>query len=423
MSLSPRHAIRALFRPIRAATPGLYRLIKISRTRTNKVLTSPLTLLLWLQRRSLSRAPYSRRILLVRLDAIGDYILFRNLIQSCRESMQFRGMKIDLLGNIRWKELSETLDSGCIDRFYWINPASQLQRKSIQFRLNVQKYFLIIHPTWSRRQEHDELIGSLAGKTKIAPRGDPLNRFGAGRFAPSRAYTELIDVENVPGRFEFEKNKDFFQHLLKSPLGVQRPILDVMLLPGKPSWLPAEYVSFHMDAGEVEKQWDEENFAEVARFITSKKSLPVVLLGSRRESKKQFMEMVARKELIMDLRDKTPLPLTARIVASSKVFIGNDSGLLHIAAATGVRNIIGVCFGQYFGRFVPYPQYPNTRYSFIFPPKIQDKLTDQRGLRECYAAGNFENIDLIKPEVVIKKLQSYLPLGRHRPVRGGKSAG
>ena len=124
------------------------------------------------------------------------------------------------------------------------------------------------------------------------------------------------------------------------------------------------------------------------------------------------MAQAEPKEMIVDLRDKISLPQAAAVVASSKVFIGNNSGLLHIAAATGVRRIIAVCFGQFFGRFVPYPSYQHTRYSFIFPPKIQGKLRDKRYLRERYAAGDFEDIDLIRPEQVIRELQSWLP-ARH----------
>ena len=158
--------IRDLLGTVKRATPGFYRLIKAARMQAAVILTSPVTLLLWFHKRLHSPAPYSRRILLVRLDGIGDYILFRNFIQSCKESRKFRGMKIDLLGNIRWKELSEVLDARCVDRFYWINPASQFARKGIQFRLNAQKYSFIIHPTCSRRPEHDSLVAAFGRQSQ-----------------------------------------------------------------------------------------------------------------------------------------------------------------------------------------------------------------------------------------------------------------
>src|SRR5208337_3443635 len=86
--------------------PRLRGLLKAGRTLFFEVLMWPLTLALWMQRRLISRAPYSGRVLLVRLDAIGDYVLFRNFIESCRQSRRFRGLKLDLLGNVRWKCLS-----------------------------------------------------------------------------------------------------------------------------------------------------------------------------------------------------------------------------------------------------------------------------------------------------------------------------
>jgi len=64
---------------------------------------------------------YPKTLLLIRLDAIGDYVLIRNIFQRLKQSKKFKGYKITLCGNIVWKDLAETFDKDGIDDFIWLN--------------------------------------------------------------------------------------------------------------------------------------------------------------------------------------------------------------------------------------------------------------------------------------------------------------
>ena len=57
----------------------------------------------------------SNRILIVRLDALGDYILFRNYIRCIKHAPKFKGYKLTLLGNIGFKDIAEAYDKNVID--------------------------------------------------------------------------------------------------------------------------------------------------------------------------------------------------------------------------------------------------------------------------------------------------------------------
>ncbi len=50
-------------------------------------------------------------LLLIKLDSIGDYILFRNFLSFIRKNHKFSNHRITLIGNIIWKDLSETFDN------------------------------------------------------------------------------------------------------------------------------------------------------------------------------------------------------------------------------------------------------------------------------------------------------------------------
>lgn len=51
-----------------------------------------------------------KSLLLIRLDAICDYVLFRNYIELLKTSEKYKDYSITLLGNIAWKNLCEELD-------------------------------------------------------------------------------------------------------------------------------------------------------------------------------------------------------------------------------------------------------------------------------------------------------------------------
>ena len=61
-----------------------------------------------------------KSLLLIRLDAIGDYVLFRNFIQILKNSEKYKDYSITLVGNPIWKNLSEEIDISFIDRFIWL---------------------------------------------------------------------------------------------------------------------------------------------------------------------------------------------------------------------------------------------------------------------------------------------------------------
>jgi hypothetical protein len=62
-----------------------------------------------------------KRLLIIRLDDIGDYLLFRNSLNIYKKSPKWAGYKITLLGNQAWKSLYEHLDEGATDSNIWVN--------------------------------------------------------------------------------------------------------------------------------------------------------------------------------------------------------------------------------------------------------------------------------------------------------------
>lgn len=88
------------------------------------------------------------------------------------------------------------------------------------------------------------------------------------------------------------------------------------------------------------KRWSKERFAEVADKISKKHDLKILLFGGKEESGlcREILEKM-KTEDALSLAGKTTLLETAALISRCNYFISNDSGLMHLAAATGTPQI------------------------------------------------------------------------------------
>ncbi len=83
------------------------------------------------------------------------------------------------------------------------------------------------------------------------------------------------------------------------------------------------------------KNWLPERFAEVAEWLRRTRGFQVAWIGGAGEE--SFVPPAGQA----DFRwvGKTPLPLLVAVMESATLFVGNDGGLLHFAAAAGVPTV------------------------------------------------------------------------------------
>ena len=85
------------------------------------------------------------------------------------------------------------------------------------------------------------------------------------------------------------------------------------------------------------KQWATQNFARVAEWL-AERGIASVAVGAPqdREILKSLLEQAAVPITSLDLS----LPEVAALAARSRIFVGNDSGIAHIAAAVGTPSVV-----------------------------------------------------------------------------------
>ncbi len=99
--------------------------------------------------------------------------------------------------------------------------------------------------------------------------------------------------------------------------------------------LPARYVALHAGCGDRlrGKRWPLERFAAVTRELTAA-GISVVAVGGPDEC---GLGATLDAAGALDLTGKLTLAKTAGVLREAALYLGNDSGLMHLAAATGTR--------------------------------------------------------------------------------------
>ncbi len=95
---------------------------------------------------------------------------------------------------------------------------------------------------------------------------------------------------------------------------------------------------FHPTAAFDTKQWATENFARVAEFL-SEKGLQTIAVATKKESASLENLKKLSKVPILTFDDLT-LPEITALAARAKIFVGNDSGIAHIASAVQTPSVV-----------------------------------------------------------------------------------
>jgi heptosyltransferase-3 len=93
----------------------------------------------------------------------------------------------------------------------------------------------------------------------------------------------------------------------------------------------------HPAAAFATKQWATENFARVVEYLAERGFASVAIAASHeREVLNHLMSEATAPVVSFDLS----LPEVAALAARSELFVGNDSGIAHIAAAVGTPSVV-----------------------------------------------------------------------------------
>ena len=193
-------------------------------------------------------------------------------------------------------------------------------------------------------------------------------RFKTAYICPNSLKSALLPfLSSIPKRVGYlgEARFGLLTHRLKNPQKKQRPSMVAFYsaLSGEAD-VAADHPQLQMNSKEVEqalqymdlqragyyvfapgaeygpaKRWPSAHFAELARRL----ELPVALLGSSKEAdlcnEIAFAVNAQSPGKCLNFAGKTTLAQAFSAIAATKYIVSNDSGLMHVAAALGVRQV------------------------------------------------------------------------------------
>ncbi len=351
-------------------------------------------------------------LLIIRLDAIGDYVLFRNFLKILRESEKYKKYKITLCGNILWKELSENLDEDVIDNFIWIDRKRFYGNLFYKYRLlkEIHEYGfeVAIEATYSREILYgDEIVKVSMAKERIGSIGAKDKHAKWKRnLLTDKWYTNLISsVED--NLFEFDFNKQFFKSLLGKEIDIKKPFIDVTNIKFEN---PAnkDYVVLFPGVSTTKRRWDIDNFLEVAGYIINNTNLDIVIDGSKKEIHlAQYILNHLKSSRIVVTAGTTSLSDMAKLISGAKLLISNDTSAIHFSAAVNTK-FICISNGAYYSRFHPYPEKIFDKGYYVYPDEIKNSNKSFEELSELYRFDSNLDINSISSKVVITLCEKLL---------------
>jgi ADP-heptose:LPS heptosyltransferase/tetratricopeptide (TPR) repeat protein/glycosyltransferase involved in cell wall biosynthesis/GT2 family glycosyltransferase len=299
----------------------------------------------------------TRNILFVRIDAIGDAVLCTSMLQHLKS--HFPHARINVLCQ---KHVAEIYDAiPYVDVVISIDKLRAYRdgayRAGIAAQLQEYAFDLAIHSTWSRESIADYFtIASKAGKT-IGMLGDDCNLQPAVMEKYNAIYSHLIHSHGSY-RHELMRSRDLLN-------GIGIPCQD--LYPDL--WLTSDDTDFArhffqsnsvnpqetiiLIAGTLTENRKYEFYGKALDPICRDRKFTVVSLGSQKDRNLSQRNLDAIGCRSFNLCGQTTIRQAAAIIKLSRLVVGAETGLAHIACAVQTPNVV-LLGGGHFGRFMPY---------------------------------------------------------------------
>lgn len=296
----------------------------------------------------------SKKVLVVRLDAIGDFVLWLDAARELRTLYPKGEYTITLLANQAWAGLAEGMPYW--DEVWPLDRARFTTRIKYRWllvrRIRQACFGTVLHPNFSRESYLGDSIVRVSGAaTRIGSSGDcSLMRPWVKRVCDTW-YTRLIPAREG-GLMELKRNAEFMRGLGLDRMRATLPHLELDPKAVRQS-LPEHYFVLFPGASFSGKRWPAEQFCELGHRLHEKTGWPALVCGGPGEESLGESLASCSDFPLTDLTGCTSLEELAGIIAGARMLIGNDTAAIHIAAAVSTSAVC-ISGGGHYGRYFPY---------------------------------------------------------------------
>ena len=310
----------------------------------------------------------NRGLLVIRMDGIGDMVLFRRTLEEDASVFNIEKADITIVGCKSWGPISDTIFSGynlCI-----IDEHAFARRPFYRLwvGLTVRKIapeITICDSYFRRAMMADSLVWMVHAPRSIS--SIPfINEVTRAEFTYYLSQVDqLVDTGPYPTHEVLRHyrflSEVFGQNIKPNPPRIEwrdEPVMVMFDIRTSP------YVVLNPGSNEYGRRWPIKNYIHIANYLRDE-GLRVVIIGGKNE--RIFDKQVfSNEDSIVDLSGKTELPELLDLLNHAACVISNDTGPAHLSIALETPTVV-IVGGGHFGSFVPYPEEvrpPFARFAF-----------------------------------------------------------
>ncbi|MBD3425616.1 MAG: lipopolysaccharide heptosyltransferase II [Candidatus Omnitrophica bacterium] len=346
------------------------------------------------------------KILVVQLASVGDVVMSTPAIKRLKE--RYAGKRIDVLTAQNTGELLENdpnVDDviKCSPRF-WRSARYMVESVRTIRRLRENNYDICI----DLGGVFESVVWSSLAGTRFTL--GPLRKIKRGPFSSStRAFyglSQKIECEHILKRYlevlkplvgeaPFREGSESLSIPDEARQECDRFLHDNALVSGN-------YAVIHPGAKWPPKRWPESHFARLIDLLSGETPITPVLAGGRKDLPllNRIRDISENKKLVV--ADDLSLLALASLIDKAAVFVGNDSGPSHIAAAVGTPLV------ALFGPTDPAVSAPVSDKMVLLHDKISCWPCTMYYRRDRCEKGSNTCLQRIEPEMVFKALQKLM---------------
>lgn len=289
-------------------------------------------------------------IVLMRLDGIGDFIIWLDAAKEYR--VAFPNKKVILVCCSYHLDIAKAFDY-----FDEIIPITLQALYSFKRYVLPKELFnisadMLIQCVYSRTIAMDFVASCIPAKEKISIDGDCTNIDSINKKITDTLYDKLVITPDTH-LHEVQRNAELLRGL-GHPFITHLPLLPIFesdrtMLPNR------DYFVVFPGGSQSERRWSVSNFYEVAERIYMITGLTCCICGAQNEERlaAEFSALCVDKISYINLVDKTTLAELIEVIRKARFIISNDTSAIHIAVATTTPSIC-ILGPLMFGRFMPY---------------------------------------------------------------------
>ena len=297
-----------------------------------------------------------RGLVVIRMDGIGDMVLFRQSLDHYADAFSVDRSEITVIGCKSWQSIADEVFAGY--RVISINEHAYAKKPLYRFGINMKMRYLapktVVSDAFFRRALMADSLAWVTGAPNTYVSYPYINEPTRSEFTYYLSQTtDVIDTGLYPTH-ELDRHAAFISQYVFEPVKAIPPVLNWRdQAPEIPDGTP--YVVLNSGSNEHGRRWPLEDYIALSKWLV-RHGFRAVFVGKADEKGKANLIVDAAIDAnIIDLTGKTDLPGLMDILKFAALVVSNDTGPMHLAIGLGAPTV-AVIGGGHFGSFVPYPE-------------------------------------------------------------------